>query len=233
MKLGEIKAEAMLLMFPDVNLICAEDKWEEEISGTASGKTATSEGNEGTEISDLLFALASDPNYSSYLNCMAGSINRCFSYLESHFLIPLQTAELKNGKSIGDKVLFELPNDVFYIERVSFSGEGEYIGNTGFEYDASNSIAVPKMRGNGVFTAIFIPRLKRIKRTTSDFYDIPLPDAVSEIIPYFIKGDLFANDDANGAAEARQIFENCAFMFANSQGGYSDSVSEKYSMGSL
>ena len=233
MKLGEIKSEAMLLMFPDVNLTCAEEELRGKISDTASDITVTSEENDGTEISDLLFALASDSNYSSYLNGMVGSINRCFSYLESHFLIPAEYAELKNGRSVGDKMLFDLPDDVFCIERVAFSGEGEYIGNTGFEYVASKTIAVPKMRGNGVFTAVFIPHLERIKRTTSDFYDIPLPDSVSEIIPYFIKGDLFENDDAEGAAEARRVFENCVSAFANCHSGYSASVEEKYSMGSL
>ena len=237
MKLGEIKTEAMLLMFPDINLTCAVEKWEQEADGTSakgtlSENTDISESDYENEMSELLFALSSDPNYLPYINGMAGAINRCFSYLESHFLIPPRKAELKDGKVTGDKILFDLPDDAFCVGRVTFSGDGVYIGNVGFEYVGVKTVAVSKMRGEGTHTVIYTPYLERIKRTTSDFYEIPLPDTTASMIPYFIKGDLFANDDDAEAAQAREIFENCISVFAN-YGGYSDMVEETYSMGNL
>ena len=234
MKLGEIKTEAMLLMFPDVNLTCAKEKWEDaSYEATSYDSAGASESDMENESSELLFALSSDSNYLPYINGMTGAINRCFSYLESHFLIPHKKAELTDGKIMGNKISFELPDDVFCVGRVAFSGDGVYVGNVGFEHIGAKTVVVPRMRYDGVYTVIYTPYLERIKRTTSDFYEIPLPEPVASMIPYFIKGDLFVNDDAEEAMEARSIFENCISVFANCGKEYSDSVEETYSMGSL
>lgn len=234
MKLGEIKAQAMLLMFPDVNLVSAKEKWEDTSYGATSYDSAgISESDLENESSELLLALSSDSNYLPYVNGMAGAINRCFSYLESHFLIPCKKAELTDGRAMGSKISFELPDDVFCVGRVAFLGDGVYVGNVGFEHIGAKTVVLPKMRFDGTYTVIYTPYLERIKCTTSDFYEIPLPEPVASMIPYFIKGDLFVNDDADEAMEARNIFENCVSVFANCGKEYSDSVEETYSMGSL
>ena len=54
---------------------------------------------------------------------------------------------------------------------------------------------------------IYAPRRKRVTTGTADDEEIALPDKIACLIPYFIKGDLFREDEPAEAADARNLFE--------------------------
>ena len=99
MKLGEIKIEALKLMF------------------------AT--GNRDVGVSDLE-GMVHEEEYADYLLAMPGAINRCFAVLEERRVLPVKSFRLGEG---GRYALDELIPDIFDIERIVYEGEGEYDGD--------------------------------------------------------------------------------------------------------
>ena len=49
---------------------------------------------------------------------------------------------------------------------------------------------------------------ERITRDTSDDYELPIDESLQELIPYFLKGELYEEDNAQQAAIAKNYFED-------------------------
>lgn len=207
MKLGDIKIEALKIMFVNYNY----------------------------EINiDTLDRLKNDENINSYLINMPGAINRCFSVIEEKRILPTKRYDLKIEeieKTIEQKGnlfyfnLDKLIDDYFDIERVVRVNENEYDGNVEYimegstlilpiEYFAENSPAE--------FSVIYYPSINRIASNTSNEDEIDVPDKIATHIPYFIKGELYRDDEPNEANEARSWFEQAmAQIQANNQRSFS------------
>ena len=59
------------------------------------------------------------------------------------------------------------------------------------------------------YRVIYYPKLKTMDDTVQDTDEMWLPDNIARLIPYFIKGDLYQEEEPNLAADARNIFEAC------------------------
>lgn len=185
MKLGDIKIEAMKLMFVNYNIDFQIEQLEQ---------------------------LAQDENYGSYLVNMPGAINRCFSSLEEKGVLPVKPYVLSPSEALasGSFLRFDLASlidDFFDIERVVYENDnGEYIGD--YEYRREGNVIVLANIGEGErYTVLYKPKLERITASTENTYEIPIPDNIASHIPYFIKGDLYRDDEPNEASEARNWYE--------------------------
>lgn len=185
MKLGEIKIEALKLMFVNYNI-------EIEI--------------------DQLQNLALEENYGSYLVNMPGAINRCFAAIENKGVLPVKAHELKacEGVTSGVFTRFNLPEiieDYFSIERLVYSSpSGEYIGDYDYQKEGE-TIVIKDFDRHDTYTILYLPKIERISSLTEDDTEIEIPDDIAQHIPYFIKGDLYRDDEPNEASEARNWFE--------------------------
>ena len=185
MKLGDIKAEALRVMFV----------------------------NGSTDIAaDNLVDYIGDDTYGYYLVNMPGAINRCFSSLEEKGVLPVKTYALNPSEALasGSFLRFDLASlidDFFDIERVVYENDNEeYIGD--YEYRREGSVIVLANIGEGErYTVLYKPKLERITASTENTYEIPIPDNIASHIPYFIKGDLYRDDEPNEASEARNWYE--------------------------
>jgi len=103
MKLGEIKLEALMMIFPGEALNVTEDNLEEALG-----------------------VLKSDPNFSDYLAAMPGIINRCFGVLENKGVLPTKQVELCEGSEERELMRCDLKAVPNYgiLERVAFEGAG-------------------------------------------------------------------------------------------------------------
>ena len=173
MKLGEIKAEALKIMFADY-------------AGDISAEN--------------LENLGHDENYGKYLAAMPGAINRAYSRLEDCLVVPVKTFDLSTeaGVARGEKIVFDLGaliSDFGAVDRVIAWGDYHYNSNADYIMETNTTIAIPNNGKN--FTIVYRPLLTRIE----------LPDKIACLIPYFIKGDLFREDEPAEASEARNLFE--------------------------
>lgn len=183
MKLGEVKIEALKIMFADYTDDIAIDN---------------------------LGDLKTDENYGRYVNSMPGAINRCFSRLEDSNAVPVKKFVLTEdlGTISNNRIRFDLSaiiSDFGNVDRIIYETATEYEGNCEYIME-TNSIIVLPYRG-GDYTIIYSPILARITAGTAEDTELELPDKIASIIPYFIKGDLFREDEPAEASEARNLFE--------------------------
>ena len=209
MKLGEVKIEALKIMFADYTDDLALDN---------------------------LADLKTDENYGRYVNSMPGAINRCFSRLEDSNAVPVKKFVLTEdlGTISNNRIRFDLSaiiSDFGNVDRIIYETATEYEGNCEYIME-TNSIIVLPYRG-GDYTIIYSPTLTRITAGTAEDTELELPDKIASIIPYLFnngvltigganhayemlaqggispgaKQDLFREDEPAEASEARNLFE--------------------------
>lgn len=186
MKYGDIKIEALKLMF--VNM--------------------------GDDISaDKLEKYEQDDTYNSYLVNMPGSINRCFSVLENKSVLPPKAKDLavSDGVASGAFIRFDLTvviSDFYDIERVaSETADGEYCGDCDYQREGDTLVLERYDDEDIRYIVLYRPMIPRVKSNTDSDFELPLPENIASLIPYFIKGDLYRDDEPNEASEARNWFE--------------------------
>lgn len=180
MLLGEIKLESLRLMF--VN-------YDNDIN-----------------INDIP-ELIKDENYASYLNNMAGSINRCFSDIEEKLILPTKVITLTDS-NLNDKYFsFDLGTIPDFFEISSIIKDGKvYESNCNYVLEG-NILLLDKAISGNEYRLIYYPRLDRVTSSTTDTTELEIPNSIACLIPYFIKGDLYRDDEPNEASEARNWFE--------------------------
>lgn len=221
MKLGEIKIEALKLMFangPDLLTISNRDNQD---SYTEPGNAAL----------DLIEA-AADPQYADYLNNINGSINRCFSILESRHVLPTKRYTLVNGsdelKRNMEFDLSEIP-DLDDIQRVVIQRGTIYDSNADYKTEG-NFLIIPLVMMGDSIRLIYYPRIERLSQTADDNQEIKIPDKIACLIPYYVKFDLFREDDEREANTALNQFENALAYITEMQGTHQGAVDSDYGM---
>ena len=168
MKLGEIKIQALKLMFVNYN---------DDIS-----------------IEDI-YALSTDQNYGSYLVNMTGSINRCFSSIEEKRVLPVKSYTLHYSDGEADNSFFRfnlnaLIPDFFDIERLIYQHKGIYCGDMDYQREA-DILVLKNPCAEGTYRLLYYPKIARIDSLADNQMELDIPNGIAEQIPYFIKGDLY------------------------------------------
>lgn len=208
MILGEIKIEALRLMFMD-----SDDEYSIDYL------------NRGIYMNNEV--------YKPYLVKMIGSINRCFASIEDKGVLPTQavTIPLANGFANGQIDLSSIV-DYYNIERVL--GENKYQYDNDCEFDiVGNMLRIKDYDPKTVYTILYKPKIQRISASTNndiDLKDIGVPDNIAAYIPYFIKGDLYREDEPAEANEARNWYEQAMAEIMNKQVSRQSRVQSSYSM---
>jgi hypothetical protein len=185
MTIAELKIEAMnLMVLTDENLVVAN-------------------------IADYY----DDTNLSPYLNKMNGSINRALDrFLAEGFSIEKVVAVSTLTNTEDDiTITIDLTQIADYqsIVRVSFTdGLGYYNGACDYTMEA-DTLLLPfqDLTVSGyVYNLIYNAELPYTTSSTLDTDTITLPTEWLRMIPYFIKGELFENDEPNLAAASMNLF---------------------------
>lgn len=187
MKYGDIKIEALKLMF--VNM--------------------------GDDITiDKLETYEQDDTYNAYLVNMPGSINRCFSALESKGVLPSKSKTLTalEGVASAAFIRFDLPSIIDNycdIDRVvSETADGEYCGDCDYQIEGDTLVLERFDDEDITYTVLYRPTIPRVELLTDNEWEVPIPENIVALIPYFVKGDLYRDDEPNEASEARNWFES-------------------------
>lgn len=182
MRIGDIKIEALKLMFVNYNV--------------------------AMEIDDIP-RLEQDENYGSYLINMPGAMNRCFSRIEEKGVLPSKAHTLKNGETTNGYVRYDLNAIVDFdaIDRVVCQDTSGYNGNCEYQIEA-NFILLPTCGNDYVYRLLYRPKITRITAMTDNNAELYIPEAIASSIPYFIKGELYREDEPSEASEARNWFES-------------------------
>lgn len=204
MTYNEVRAEALRLMFADsdVNVDIEQD----DALGLRVG----------------LSLLEDDENIGPFLKNMRGSVNRCFSVIESKGVLPDRSA-IVSPYFDGDFSTFDLPYDCYFPVRLAKYGNDGIFGNIAFERQGGN-ILIADYDINSTYVLIYKPKIKRLFSGVDDFEELDLPENVASFIPFYIKGELFRDEEPNEASEARNWFEAAMSELMTRQDGEQRSV---------
>lgn len=208
--------------------------------------------NENEELTvETLSDYESDENYRSYLLNMRGAINRCFSVIEEKRVLPTRSKKL--SYAAGDVgaafIRFDLGalfDDYFDVDRVvRETVDGEYIGECEYRREGDvlvlplcelvnvrekNGTQTYEERNDVTYFAVYRPRIKRITSATPNAEEISdLPEGIASYVPYYLKSELFREDEPNEAGEARNWFEQAMSEIRSRAGSRSTSVNSVYS----
>lgn len=182
-KLGDIKIEALKLMFADYTN-------DYSIAG--------------------LSGLLADANYGKYLRAMNGSINRCFDRLRALRKQTKKTLALDKGLMEDDEYLyFDMSTETFdnvdFIVRISYRDEDGRPVEPNYEYQLEgDELIIQNMEGS--FKMIYYEKLPFITTLTDDAV-LAIEDELARLLPYFIKSELLEEDEPELARQARALFE--------------------------
>lgn len=181
MKLGEIKIEAIKLMFTNYNF--------------------------DLHIEDLT-RLISDENYGSYLVNMNGAIARALDRIENACVVPVKSYKVLNDDLEYGEIFSRFDTkkieDFYLIDRVVVEDNYHYDGDTEFILEGDNLLLDKNINK---YTILYYPKLKTIDETKSDETELEIPNNIARLIPYFVKGELYQEEEPDIAANARNLFE--------------------------
>ena len=201
MTLAEIKIQALKLMFASYEYIVAEN------------------------IADYY----DDTNLNDYLYKMNDSINRCFDRLLSDELAPKKVVDLDDltTEDDGNYITLDLTTitDFYEIDRVIYTYNGYYESNCEYLLEGDTLFLTSK---NGTYKLVYTKTMPYIDDSVADTETIDLPNEVLRLIPYFIKGELYEEDDANLAANAMNIFEGRLLTLKKKSARHQTKMSDKY-----
>ena len=208
MTFNEIRAEALRLMFADMD-IDADIESVDDLGGRVG-----------------LSLLEDDENIGSFLKGMRGSVNRALSFIEAKGVLPDESADITLDFS-GDCPSFTLPLTCFHPIRIARTNDGGVCGNVSFQRQGAK-IFIPDASTADAYTLIYKPRIDRIMPGVCDFHEINIPDGIASLIPYFIKSELFREEEPAEAGEARNWFEQALAEMTVRQDGEQRSVDMVY-----
>jgi hypothetical protein len=210
MKLGDIKAQVLSLMFVNTS---------EEIAHA--------------NIVDR----AGDDTYGYYLVRMPEAINRAFSALERKRVLPVRRCELVAAAGVetprGIRFDMEtLVDDYYDVERVTMESYGGYESVVDY-FREGDSILFERFNLSALYTLLYRPSIRRINAGTQDDYEVSeIPDRIACYLPYAIKAELYRNDDPDEAEMARAVFEQAmAEIAAEERGSHQGRVRTVYGGG--
>lgn len=182
MKLGEIKAEAMKLMF--LNL-------DQEITA------------------ESIAALRYNDTYSSYISSMNGSIQRGLNRVANAKKLGEKSVALTNGTARGRWTRYDLKEiapDTLSVRRIVRDMGGTMSSVYDYEREGKTLILPTLHRETDEYRLIYCPQAPKVT-ALSDTDELKIPEEVAQMIPYFVKGELYEEDEPGSAAQARNLFE--------------------------
>ena len=194
MKLGEIKIQSLMLIFPSEAL--------------EYGKNS---------VAEVIFNLKSSPSYAQYLSASVGAINRAFSIIESEGLSGFDVITLKNVKSKreGGYTVFDLSEhtEISSVRGVYFNTCRDKIS---VDFYTTGSLLYVRGNINGdKITLEYLKKIEKITHASDDNREIVFDFGIEEQIPYFVKADLILAENQEESDRARSLFENAVAKLIN------------------
>ena len=171
-----------------------------------------------------------DPQYTKYTVNMDASINRALARIEAARVLPLASVTLTSENGTGDSWrrrwnLSSLASDFMAVSRVIREGAWGYESSVHYEMEG-NTVVLPFLAEDEDYRVLYHRRVARIALAAPSSTVVDVPDYVADIIPYWVKADLYEEDEANMAVAARNTFEQMLAALTpadgNGQGGVKD-----------
>lgn len=188
--IGDVKISALKLMFANYN-----------------DKITAIDGDDCDNIANLEY----DAEYGKYLVNMNECINRANMRLSAVGALPIKSYSMNISKgNRAERInLKEKITDFYCLIKIIIETEDEYIPDYPFDTESDGVIRIPAPAEDCTLIVLYAPKENIITDATPNtaiFENIP--DELAILIPYFIKSELFEEEQPELATQARNIFES-------------------------
>ena len=160
-------------------------------------------------LEEMTFSeLYQSERYQPYVMSIDMGVNRAYSYLLSQQLVPIRRLVLPAGQERVDlSVLAPDLGKVLGVEDEEMTPVVYWMEGT--------TIVVPFSIDRSL-TVRYTPAWTRVTNLTPDSYVLPLDEEVAALIPYWVKSELYEEENYAAARSARAYFmEGCAALRAS------------------
>lgn len=184
MKLGEIKLEALKIM--NIN-------------------------NDSVLVLENMDAILGEKRYAKYLNNMFNCINKAIDVINHKKILPqnrIEMSELEvNQGAINNRFDVSSIRDFMSISRIVYEDSNGYRERIPFEREG-NMVVVPNKYLPEYLAMVYNTKIENITDNIADTDDVPnLSDELARLIPYYIKFELYQEDEPDLALTAKNTFD--------------------------
>lgn len=173
-----------------------------------------------------------DDQYGDYLTAMTGSINRAINDIVSRRILPEKALEVPLGSGSRRGITLRLNlgeyKDLYDISRVIRETDYDYDGAYPFRMEGKVMVLLAPDE-SARFTILYHPRVKAVETYENDRDLAEIPDEIASVIPYFVKGELYRQDEAGDASEAMSWYEQRIAALSPYHTGTQTHVASTYS----
>lgn len=168
--------------------------------------------NYENDLVDINVDELSDDEYTRYTVNMNACINRALARIQNAEVLPYKRAEIDTQTPHTTNGIFsrynidDISSDIWDIKRIACESRYDYVTNVDYFIEARTIVIATLERGEK-YVCIYTPKVKMIAMSALSDTELNIPDEVAEIIPYFIKAELYEEDEPALATQARNIFE--------------------------
>ena len=181
----------------------------------------------------ILPDLYADENYTDYLSQMPPAITRALNRIKTAGAVPQKSYSadaLAENKRIAKYDLNALISDFSKLRRVIIESAVGYCGNYPYTFEGVYVVLFGLRIGQTV-TFIYDPKMPVITTLTPDSTEIPLPDELAALLPYFVKADVYEQDEPELATQARNIFELMLAEYIPQEQNVESEIASVYTQG--
>lgn len=166
--------------------------------------------NDNRQLYDDSQEISGKEEYADRVLPITESINRAFHRLEQLNKLPSKSYEISYSNTMrGNTITLDtsITQEIVFIKNVLL--EDQY-GNirTDISYFVDGDIVkLPRLFQGQKYTIIYQPKYVDISIDTDDTTIIDYPEYVLQCIPYFVKADVFQEDNAELSVLERNTFE--------------------------
>lgn len=167
--------------------------------------------NYADDLRDVDIDELSDTQYTKYTVNMDSSINRAIGRIESARVLPLKSVVLTKENGMCGEILSRweltaLASDYLAVSRVILESNWGYESSVSYELEG-DTIVLPSIGEGEKYVVLYYRKVKRIAIACPSSTAIDLPDEIAEMIPYWVKADLYEEDEPNLSVVSRNLFE--------------------------
>ena len=185
MKLGEVKLEALRIM--NIN-------------------------NDNPLFLENIETIYGEKRYAKFLNNMLNAINKAIDIINHKKVLPKNSIELSkiliNESKLNNRFDLTKIDDYFAIDKIVYEDNFNYYPKVSFEKEG-NKIVISNKYNPIYLNMIYFSKVPSVSDDLSDNEEIPyLKDEFARLIPYYIKFELYQEDEPNLALTAKNTFDN-------------------------
>lgn len=170
--------------------------------------------------------------YLQYVVNMDAVINRCLGRFETAgVLAPGSVTFYHEDGTVGEYYakynLATLASGFASVLRVIHEDGTLYEPAIGYTMQG-DTLVLPKLKDSATYTVLYNKRLTRVSIGAVSSTVVDAPNHLAELIPYFIKAELYEEDEPELASQARNIFEASLSTFIRDENGGDTGVQNLY-----